>query len=73
MALEGKQIRVVVPDNLNDRLEHDAAQVGVPVASIVRLIIADYYELLSKQQPQPRQVTVAGVTYTQTDLTEIAA
>jgi hypothetical protein len=76
MAIEnGTQIRVVLPPNLNSRLEHDAAQVGVPVASIVRLIIADYYDLLAKQQPQPqpREITVGGVTYTQADLVAEAA
>lgn len=56
MAIKnGTQIRVVIPQNLNVRLEHDAKQAGIPVASVVRLIVAQHYDLLAKQQFQPVQ------------------
>ena len=50
MALNGKQIKVVIPEHLQSRLDHDAEQVGVPVASVVRMILASHYELLATQQ-----------------------
>lgn len=48
---EGRQIKVLLPDHLLTRIEHDADQVGVPLASMVRMIIAGHYELLANQQP----------------------
>ncbi len=45
----GVTIKVLLPENLQSRLAHDAEAVGVPVASMVRMIIAQHYELLANQ------------------------
>lgn len=54
MAIEnGTQIKVVLPEHIHHRLEQDAQQVAVPVASMVRMILAGHYQLLAGQQPVP--------------------
>lgn len=51
MAIEnGTEVRVVVPKHLYQRLQHDADRVSVPVASMVRVILAGHYGLLANQQ-----------------------
>lgn len=58
MAIEnGTQIKIVFPEHMQRRLEADAAAVAVPVASIVRMIIASHYELLANQQPTEESPT----------------
>ena len=75
MAIENPtQIKIVLPDHLFQRLERDASAASVPVASIVRVILAKHYELMVGQQPgeMPREVTIGGVTYTKIEMREAA-
>lgn len=48
---DGTQQKVVIPENLYSRLVHDAEMAGVPIASMIRLLIARHYELLADQSP----------------------
>lgn len=50
MAIEnGTQTKLIIPEHLYSRLAHDARMAGIPLASMVRLLIARHYELLSDQ------------------------
>lgn len=54
MAIEnGTQIKVVLPGHLHQQLESEAENAAVPVASVVRMIIAGHY---AKQDQARRQV-----------------
>jgi predicted tellurium resistance membrane protein TerC len=69
MAIDGQQVRVVMPAHLYDRLSAEAELVGVTMADLVRLSVAARYahDLQASTQQPPDAAALPTATATRRD------